>query len=489
MATPNPKQDINQVKDSAKAEKPLIDATLATDKSQTLNITTLPKKTDIEKKQTSSITEAIVEKTDADFRPKEELKPQLAIKYEICTPLLRFPLTLKKLRKVNTYIPIMINYFEVVHYMDSLIADNIYFQKLGLPWHPFLSRLYFSIVFYIQALRAMRHARIGSTTTRLFVEQFLKDYPPESVPIPGPIIPMLQTICTCSSDNPLFNLISPFIRNEIGIENASDLLDLESLDFLLPNVPLIVGFINTIIHAEGPIPDYTIPETFDTEEDHLINGHHFEADNWTPLERAALLSPGMNCAIESTPEIDETFHQRGRDLDIPVLEGNESIQGIEKFLLMENDSSWFLNIIEVMTVYCSFFKESSNLGACSPNGPTGSLIRSRLHHLSSPTANENIVNHLQTAFPGKYPFTLTYEHRSFELNIPQAYQLMGQFCAANTSSRYRGLPIWGDFNNLNTGREGPYWNQNPSTLSSKEENSIIEIEDIISTEYFIENPL
>lgn len=467
----------------------IISTTLKKDSVTTLNIVSAPSHDALPTKgQITDIKETVSAAEDANIKPSPQPPVGIALKYDICTPLLRFPLTLKKLWKVNTFTPISINFFEVLHYMDTLMASNIYFLRLGLPWHPLLSRLYCAEIFYIQVLRTMRHARIGSSVTRLYIEQLLKDFPPESLPIPGPLIPILQAIASCSSDNPLYGMICPTIPNDIGTNPASDLLRLEDQQFILPNIPVITAFLNTIIHANGDIPDYSDPTTFDDSEDHVLLGHNFESEDWQNLERLVLLSPGLNCTMESFPEIDEVLNFRGQELNIPVIQPNDNLSGIERFMLMDQDSTWFKNVIDVMSIYCSFFNESSNLGACSPNGPTSPLVRSRLHNLSSRNADVNVVNTLTHAFPGEYPFQLRYEHRTFETTIPQTYSLMGQLAAVNTSTHYRGLNVYGNFNNEGTGRIGPYWTQTPSHLDSKPEDNIKEVETIVASHYYKEQP-
>lgn len=478
-----------QISTQVPDDKSLLQAVLKTDDVPTLNVATSSIKENVpSKEQITDLKESRKTPEDVSFKPASQTPTMLAMKYEICTPMLRYPLTLKRLQKVSTYIPVSINYFQIVHFMDELISTNVYFLRLGIPWHPLLSRLYFAELFFIQTLRAMRYAKIGSSTTRLFIEQLLKDYPPESLPIPGPLLPVLQSISVCTSDDPLYGSISPSISNDVGYNPASDLLDIGDESFVLPNIPAIASFLNTIIHAEGDIPDYSDINTFDDSEDRNLQGHDFPANDWQITERLVLLSPGLNCQIESNPEIDENMHMRGQELDIPVIDPDDDLTGIERYMLMSNNSTWFHNVVDVMAIYCSFFKESTTLAACSPHGPTCGLLRSRLTTLTSQNAQNNIVNTLTHAFPAQYPFLLRYDHRSYELNMAQNYQLIGQLSAVNTSTNYRGLNAWGNFNNPGTGREGPYWNQNPSLTQSLNEENLDEVESLIGIHYFKEQP-
>lgn len=163
--------------------------------------------------------------------------------------------------------------------MDKLIVTNSHFQRLMLPWHPLLSRLYLAELF-IQILRCMKYARLGSRQTRLFVHRLLSDFPPESLPVPGHLIPILQSIAVGESDDPSYGLISPTIRDDFGHLPPSILWEIHSMDYVHPNIPLIASSLNAI-HEDPNILDYSDPSTFDDSEDRTMMGHVFHAQDWT----------------------------------------------------------------------------------------------------------------------------------------------------------------------------------------------------------------
>jgi len=89
-----------------------------------------------------------------------------------------------------------------------------------------------------------------------------------------------------------------------------------------------------------------------------------------------------------------------------------------------------------MITYCSFFKESSNLGAISETAATNLTLT-------------------RSAFPDVYPYKWIYEQRSYEPAIPQLYQLLGQYSGINTRCDYRGMNAWSRINTPASGRTGP----------------------------------
>lgn len=103
-------------------------------------------------------------------------------------------------------------------------------------------RLYFGMLFFNRILRCMKYAKLGSSKTRTFIERFLMDYTPEGLPIPGPLVHILQSLTVSNSDDPLFGLISPNIRDSFRPTIASELWQEDTLDFAYPNIPLIAIF-------------------------------------------------------------------------------------------------------------------------------------------------------------------------------------------------------------------------------------------------------
>ena len=66
-------------------------------------------------------------------------------------------------------------------------------------------------------------------------------------------------------------------------------------------------------------------------------------------------------------------------------------------------------------------------------------------------------------FPGEFPFISEYDQRSYESNIVEPYASMAQFECINTSIT-ANVPLWSPYNTIQTQRQGPYWQQNPSLI-------------------------
>lgn len=437
---------------------------------------------------TKTLQDVVLPKPDVELTPSAPPTPTLGIEYYISIPNSRFPAIRKRRPSVSTFLPTAFHYYEVIHYMDNLIGTNFYFERTGHLWHPFLSRMYFGALFYLQSRRASLHANHGSDDEKLRTRSLLQSFPPERLSVPGPLVPILQSIATCQTEHPDFGPIVPYIPPNVGPLTGTHAPSFDAA-LALPNLPVLSGFLSKIIDAEeDAIPDFTNPTAFSTAAAQSLNGTDYPANAWTQDLRNALLQPGMTHAPETTREIDATINESGLALRLPTFNDESHLRPTDAYFMLE-DATWFDTVIPTMATYCSFFKESTTLASCSPSGPTSGLIRSRAFGLTSATAATNVVNTLTHAFPGISPYTLVYDHRSYESSIPQLYMLMGQFSAINTICDYRGLQSWSHINTDNdNGRTGPYWNIQPTRIRQSKDTAFNEIETIVSSHYYIDDP-
>lgn len=437
------------------------------------------------KASTSSVEERTVTKPQPDFKPSDEFRREIAIKYELCLPQLRTPFRKVNTRIISSYVPTTFNYYTVIHYMDQMIQSDSYFTRERLPWHPFISRLYYAIIFYIQTLRAMNYARQIQRTDAEFLKHFEDSYPFDSLPIPGPLAPILKALCASEPSDGIFNITCPKIPKDIGPAQASDVLSLNHSTLALPNVPFLLGMIDTLIHPpDGELPDYTDPNTFNDQHQITINGHDFLPDDWQFIERSILIQPGMTYTPETDPFIDEEFHAQGETLGLPIPDEQDDLTDIEDFLYLTN-LDWFSEVRNIMSSYTLKFKDSCTLASCSPFGPPCGLITNRMTTLTSPNANENIINTLTHAFPDQYPVKLWYNHESYEQVIPQLHTLTAQYAGINASIHHARLLDWNMINLNGIDRIGPYWDQTPTMLSQPLDKGFDEIESIIYDHFFI----
>lgn len=83
-------------------------------------------------------------------------------------------------KPASSYIPSCLMMDYVVHLMNKNLVDNYYFKRVVPDYHPYILRLYYGVLFWIQCLRAGRHANTLNPEQHHFLLYFLNNHPPES---------------------------------------------------------------------------------------------------------------------------------------------------------------------------------------------------------------------------------------------------------------------------------------------------------------------
>jgi len=217
--------------------------------------------------------------------PPEPQKSELQM---ILLPYLRYPVTGVPISVISKFVPSAFNMYYIIHLMDDVIRKNGYFKRQQDAWHPFVSRLYFGIIFIIQTVRAEISAGVASKARKNFYTKFARDYPPDTLPVPGPLATLFECLTHCHPSSSLAATVTPFIPLIVGPARADTLLNgtpATAHQLILPNIPLLLGLTSTVTNAApAAIPDYSNPATFTNATDRTINGHVFTHEDWTDIE-------------------------------------------------------------------------------------------------------------------------------------------------------------------------------------------------------------
>lgn len=175
--------------------------------------------------------------------------------------------------------------------------------------------------------------------------------------------------------------------------------------------------------------------------------------------------------------LDASFNRTSQSLTLPQFTADATIVHPVDFAALY-DLRWFKHLIPTFNCYCSFFKESTILGACSQTAPLCSLVRSRPLKLTSGTAADNVLHNVSRAFNSTGVFQNIYDHRSYEFELPINYQLMARFSIMNLRFDHRLLA---DFH-FNV--DGPNWQQNLSIIDLNYDNAYSAIQSCVVNDYY-----
>ncbi|KAK9058303.1 hypothetical protein SSX86_023144 [Deinandra increscens subsp. villosa] len=277
--------------------------------------------------------------------------------------------------KLSTYTPCALMMDYILHQINSNLVDNFYFNRITPDFHPYILRLYYGIIFWIQCLRA------GSSVSALrpydpqFLSRFLNAFPPESLPVVGPLVPLFKTLCSSQPEFSTYGKVYPILPTAPGPEQRSS-FSRDAVDWhILPNVPGIIALLehlNSVINAEKPMYPKIgthIPVAANTDQDTVFGHHTFDAsDKRTARDSWSLVSSGLQYPCEAHAKLNEAFSKRYEGFDFPVTYANDNLASIDSFLSMDRSLAWFSQVKSVAASSAAFFQGSETLADCEPYG-------------------------------------------------------------------------------------------------------------------------
>lgn len=379
-------------------------------------------------------------------------------------PALRYPMSGIAEPRISTFVPCAFQMYYIIHIMDDIMRKSFYFLRREDAWHPFISRIFFGILFIIQTLRCELTTRIITPEKLEILQDFIDANPLEKLFIPGPLVALFKALAVGKSSVSLVGNITPKIPDIIGVPEAQWLIALDDnhiANLLLPKIPGLLAFFQKLTTApENNIPDFTIPSTFDNTRETTLLGSNFQVGAWTPVQRTFLLTPGLIYSPETTTGIDASFNRFGKRLRLPQFIATTPLDTLRDFMQFR-DLRWFSLVAQIMSSYAKFFKGSRSLAECSGSPTATPLIRSNFTKSCSQTPATNPVNALTHAFPETTPFAAPIRHSSYKLDIPPAVTLTALSSELNMSTTVEHLGPWSRLGSHDITHFGPYWNRIP----------------------------
>jgi len=422
-------------------------------------------------------------------------------------PFMRNPL-INTIEPTYSYVvPSSFMMFYIIHEMDILMAQNYYFNRSTNLWHPYVTRLYFGILFIIQTLRAMNKIGTLPSVSKLFLTQFLDDFPPESLSIPGPLVPLFKAIAASQPNDLNLGKICPYLPEEIGPKSPNTRIQDDKSAFLWPNIPLLFGFISRITSTEAKnsanytgtnpdVVDYPSPWNplsvlSKTGENHtdvqpVINGVKWSSDPdaWSDLEAWSLTSPGVNFPIETSDEQNKKFTRFGSQLKVPSLAETDRIAKISDFTQL-SEPEWFSKLLPIMTLYCKYFKSSDTLASCSPEGGSALKITICYEPIKRSMKRKAIT---RPRIPGDDDsrFPLIFRSNTTEYGINQYHQMQAHLAQLNAQvfDSHPYFPSIGS--KITNDKDGPFWDIVPVSHESMRDTGYLQIADVISDHFALE---
>lgn len=394
-------------------------------------------------------------------------KPSPPVASDMLEPYLSTKILYASRKKVSGYLPCALMMFHIVHLLNALLVDNFYFKRYAPDYHPYILRLYFGILFWIQVLRAGHDAKTLDAEAHEFLTRFLANFPPESLPIPGPLLALFKTLCTSLPEIPSFGKVYPYSPAQPGPAQRSDLWN-SYYCLIWPQIPQIFALLEDLNDKiNGTTPVYPkkgkhtpVGATAVTFGHHAYPAHATRTD----LEKWFLVCSGLEYPCEADAKLNEAFAERYDNFDFPTTAATDDLSSYYGFMSMGNKLSWFATVRDVAAAAALYCEGSGTLADCSPSGIVANqfavIYSSPATAPTAPTKTSDPAS----LFP--FAFRLTTTARSPPA-LAEALAAMAQ-----THVRYpANHPFAHNIGDGNT-RTGSFWSIRPVERSSEDEESV-----------------
>jgi hypothetical protein len=273
---------------------------------------------------------------------------------------------------VNTFIPSSIAFYAMLNAMDTMMRTTHRFIQSNPVWCPWISQLYCGILFLVQTLRAQRELGTTTPSQEQYLDDFSRHYDLRNLMVPGPLVPFLQALVTCSSPFEWYNDIGPALPGSPGPHREFRLNN--GLSRLLPNLPVIMDLLIQLSTREDDFADQASANSFIRE----LFGTAFTADN---AIAHLLQTPGPQNDWRMThTRLNEVRSQLSFFPFPPRLTTAAHYATLNSWAnythLLGRDNryyAWFPLVAQTMNVYSSHFRSSVPLSAINPTGLGASI--------------------------------------------------------------------------------------------------------------------
>jgi len=305
--------------------------------------------------------------------------------------------------KVSTFVPSFYMFFFALHAMHTIVHENTYLHYLTPNYITIASSLYYSILGYIQILRAKVVAGIITKVEQQALRRFEMEYPFESLPIASPLVMFFQNLGAVKLADPMYSWICPTLPYPIGTPANTNGIFGSSDNIMLPNVPALIRFLYEIGTA-NTINDVTqnnflVPSSRAAGNANFFGINLGLAQQNQPDFQRLVYSAGWLNPPEIPSTLDARLLRRINRWNLPQLTAATDLQTVSQFLQFDGNLEWFRNLISMCTEEAKFFKGSTKLAVIEPTSGLSSLIETSHSEQTAPTAADLIYPFNSANFP------------------------------------------------------------------------------------------
>lgn len=264
--------------------------------------------------------------------------------------------------EVSTFVP-------NASFMMSMVAnvDNIFMSPMRkfiqhVPsWTPMHTRLYVSMIFYIQCMRCMKYAHIASREILQLLHNLDDRIGFKTIMVPGYLEPFFRSLTTTPCENQNFGLITPALPD---LESTAEINQTIQLPFsaFLPPIPLLLRALRNMFRPGNPNTDREFDRNLVNDGQQAVP---IGPDSPHRAARDARIMPGLKESIVLLPRTPHDVATRAPQIRFPLPNPEDDYDEWPDYLFLANDLKWFVSLCQMMSLYCRNFKNSLPLDSFS----------------------------------------------------------------------------------------------------------------------------
>lgn len=370
---------------------------------------------------------------------------------------------------LSTFIPCAHVLFYCLHECDTLMLSTDRFNRGHPQWLPYVSRLYISVLFYFRIMDCMVLSGDAGTEIINLLNEMKSRHDFRRLMIPGPLVPIFQSLSVCASGNELLGDVSPTLP---GLGHATGQLFYNLSNPAVPNTLALMDDLHAAIESGRTT---TAANEYDPVH-HTSYSLHREpvTDATYQAIRSATAGPGFHTTSHLTHhELQLTYRARSR-LTLPpqIRQVSHATSRVacswRQFLRMEpvpgeatdpTFRQWFTQVSRVMAEYSAYFRESTSLGSipiASGAAPHVQLAYEHPTHTAHPFTSHTYVRASGTTPAHLELSTLATLDATAKVVAPGVTDLHIQVGTLSQTNAWSASLT-------STPKVGPAWSQSPAT--------------------------
>jgi len=293
--------------------------------------------------------------------------------------------------KKSSFIPNFVMGSVIIRSLEDCLDGNEEIKWICPFYFSLPVRLYYSVVYYLQILKAKESAGKLSTPESTWFRAFKRTFPLETLPVVGPLVPYFSNIVSVLPNDDKYDYIYPTFHINGGLSVEKGIPNVDNTYFIQPNVLMQADFLRqfcnltrTQLESKTGNDDNYFTDNLSLVPHRIGNGFTFAGIEFqkvlTVPTSMALSNVAMDVQLPETKGrcIDiHPYWQRSKAVDIPSTQTTNEFTKIGESMRMVEDFEWFESCVYMATIQCKFFAHSTNLSQIPSTG--GSEVLTSAH--------------------------------------------------------------------------------------------------------------